>query len=235
MGIDTDGDFQIHGAIGEMSGGALSSDEVKSNLRSAKKWRTLGVERSLAKGDVESRNDASLIEGFSQGADQCFSTCVVAWAAMQEKMSKANMTTKKDALHSEVGDVGGTIVVLGQKCRNGRQLSENIVNILDVGLSQDDLSSGDLEVRHTGQGEINAGEREGDLLKAGGGLVLQDGAHFRLAFMENDGAIKIFDPLGGRSKSVTASEVFDYVSPRNESTDKAAILELNAQSDFVMM
>lgn len=47
---DVKKDFQIHDSSGDVSRVALSTDEVLGNLRSAKKWRTIGIERALKTG-----------------------------------------------------------------------------------------------------------------------------------------------------------------------------------------
>lgn len=159
----------------------------------------------------------------------------MAWAGMQDNMSKEQMEFKKDKLHAEVGNVGGTIVVMELECRNGKRLVENIIDIVDIGLAKEDLFSADLQIRHTGAGEIGVGERQGNLLKNGGGLVLQDGAHFRLVFMDSNKDIILFDPLGGKNQIIAVTEIYDYVSPRNENTDRAAVLELRPPSDFTML
>ncbi|EKD43199.1 MAG: hypothetical protein ACD_72C00412G0006, partial [uncultured bacterium] len=86
--------------------------------------------------------------------------------------------------------------------------------------------------------EVERGQREANLLLSGGALILQNRNHYRLAFVDSNSRLVIFDPLSGSVTPLPADKLYDYAKPEVVGKTEAVIVELpqinGAGDDFVI-
>ena len=181
---------------------------------------------------TQTQNDSSRIEGLRQGRMQCFSTCFAAWAVMQEIVPKDGVRSLIDRVDGSLGNHGGG--VFGYCDLAIEQLPMETIQREEIRTNTRKTS---VSAEWNSMAEVERGQREANLLLSGGALILQNGNHYRLAFVDSSSRLVIFDPLSGSVTPLPADKLYDYAKPEAIGETEAVIIELpriDVDDDFVM-
>lgn len=196
----TDRDDFVISKISEgnaLGGSRYTKVELESNLAGYKDAFGKGIESSLNDELIFSTNSEARLRGLRQGHNQCFVTSFVAWLVIQGRVDVAKAGQLLGKINRELTDNVMAGAVAGGSV-GGRPLNEIMRSLSEKNAGQKiQVEFGDASTEYNQLSVFNKGKEIGSALAMGAGLIIQDGFHFRLVFVDKSGDVYIFDPLKG--------------------------------------